>query len=632
MRHRNGRKEARLPNFTRTLAPALAFVLLGSARGGAAENLVANPSFETAGTDGRTPAAWAWSGNRSVKQDLVAEPGTDGRRCARLTCTSFAGAGPDAHAMVCQTGHIAVQAGRWYRLTFRARAEGIRGGAVELALSDTRKWENTGLSEGFAAGGEWAPFEFTFQATRTVPAGASRLQFWFRSAGTLWLDDVELVESAVGREWFPQIPTDGPGNPVPNASFECGASGWGSFAFNLKSWAGNLYRLAGTVDSTRAHHGRRSLRIDLDRATLPVLWFDYYEPLRQPVAHSLAANFGWFRVAPGEPVTLSAWLSAAADDTPVILALNEAESGRLHRKALTAGREWRRATFTVRPTQPFVFAAIGPDLGADARSNATVWIDAVRLDRGESAAPFAARAPVESWIAAAADGGFFTNVSQGMSFTLSAYNDGTAPARVEGRLEVTDFFDRTVLSRPCSLSLPAGESGRLDLDGVCPGRPGFYRAAWIAGGATQTVRCAVVEPHAAGADTFFGFNHAFPWDFLVSRAQASGIGWWRDWSAQWQTVEPVSGRVNFAETDAQIDRVRGLGGRVEVLLPFPSAVWSSEADPVKMAAEAGNNNYLLARLPVAFAARDRSGFDRFAAAAAARYAGGANPVTHVQLL
>ena len=131
----------------------------------AAENLVANPSFEAVGADGRTPEAWTAAGNRSVRQELAPDAGTDGRRCARLRCTEFAGSGPDVHAMICQTGRISVRAGRWYRLAFRARGAGIRGGSVEIALTNTRPWENAGLAEGFVADDEWKPFEFAFQAT-----------------------------------------------------------------------------------------------------------------------------------------------------------------------------------------------------------------------------------------------------------------------------------------------------------------------------------------------------------------------------------------------------------------------------------------------------------------------------------
>ena len=116
-------------------------------------NLVANGSFEMARAgDPAAPEAWSAAGNPRVKQRLTLDAGPDGKRCAKLECTEFSGDGPDFHAMVCQTGRVAVARERWYRISFRARAEGLRAGSVELALSDTRRWENADFSVSVAQG------------------------------------------------------------------------------------------------------------------------------------------------------------------------------------------------------------------------------------------------------------------------------------------------------------------------------------------------------------------------------------------------------------------------------------------------------------------------------------------------
>ena len=73
------------------------------------------------------------------------------------------------------------------------------------------------------------------------------------------------------------------------------------------------------------------------------------------------------------------------------------------------------------------------------------------------------------------------------------------------------------------------------------------------------------------ADSPLGFNHAYPWQFLVRLARQAGIVWWRDWSAKWQTVEPEKGQFDWTVADEQINRVRELDSEVDVLLPFPSA-------------------------------------------------------------
>jgi hypothetical protein len=206
----------------------------------------------------------------------------------------------------------------------------------------------------------------------------SRLQFWFKSIGTLWLDEAELTESAQGQQWFPQISTEDVKNFVPNSSFECGTAGWGSYTWGLGGWAGNLYRLEGELDSAVVQHGQHALKISLNPSTLPVFWFDYYEPVRQPARRVLVANRGWFRVKPGERLTLSAFLRADAE--PVTAQLVAVEPGdHSTRQAVTVGREWKRQEFSFVPSQPFLFIAVGLDLEASQREAATLWLDAIQF-------------------------------------------------------------------------------------------------------------------------------------------------------------------------------------------------------------------------------------------------------------
>ena len=132
--------------------------------------------------------------------------------------------------------------------------------------------------------------------------------------GHVWLDDVVLTESAVGQQWFPQISTEGVKNFVPNSSFECGTANWGSFTYGLERWAGNLYRLEGEPDAAVAQHGRHSLRIALIAQDAAGVTASIITNLcAQPVRRVLAANQGWFRVEPGEKLTLSAFMRADAE-------------------------------------------------------------------------------------------------------------------------------------------------------------------------------------------------------------------------------------------------------------------------------------------------------------------------------
>ena len=623
----------------------LAFLLLNAVTlGHAAEtNLVANGSFEQSQRKAGAPDEWASAGNPAIHQQLTLDTGRDGQRCAKLACTEFNGDGPDFHVMICQTGKISVRQGQWYRITFWAKTEGIKGGAVEMALTDTRRWENAGLEEVCSPGAQWAQFEFLFRARDNVAASASRLQIWFKGTGTLWLDDVVLAESSGGQEWFPQIATQGVKNFVPNSSFECGTANWGSFTYGLSGWAGNLYRLEGESDGAVAQHGRHSLKIALTPKTLPVFFFDYYDPVRQPVRRVLAANQGWFRVNPGEKLTLSAYLRADAEGVAAQLAANEAPSHLLH-KQVTVGKEWQRYEFTFTPAEPCLFIAIGLDLEASKREAATLWLDAVQLERGDHATAYEPRQPLESFIETAATGNIFTNPANGLAIALRAFNNSPQMQAVRGKLTVTDFFDRAVAAKEPVLRVPAYGDASLAMPGLCKGQQGFFRASWTtaaAGGSlahqaepVSALRCAVIIP--AGkelVDSPLGFNHAYPWDFLVRLARDAGIVWWRDWSAKWQTVEPEKGKFDFTAADPQVQRVLSLDSQVEVLLPFPSASWSTTARAEEVEKAAGNNPYLRARLPVSYAPADLNDFGAYAAEVARHY-GQSRPraVTHFQIL
>lgn len=622
-----------MTSLMKTWCLGLAFVIYASVTAAAGTNLLFNGSFESNLLRSDAPDGWAVAGNLAVKQRLVCDAGHDGTFCAKLECTEFTGDGQDYHAMLCQAGRLSVRRDQWYRLAFWARGQGLKGGAVEVALSDTSSWENAGLADAFKTSTRWERFELFFRAKFDLSAARSRLQFWFKSTGTLWLDEVELTEFAEGQQWFPQISTENLKNFVPNSSFECGTAGWGSYTWGLAGWAGNLYRLEGELASAVAQHGQHSLRISLDPATLPVFWFDYYEPARHPVRRVLVANRGWFRVKPGERLTLSAFLRADAD--PVTAQLVAVEPGdHTARQAVSVGRDWKRQEFSFVPSQPFVFIAVGLDLEASQRTAATLWVDAIQLEHGAQATAYGPRRAVESFIESSVAGNIFTNLAQGAAFTARAYNNTDFSTEFEGRLTVTDFFDRSIFTNAYRIKLPAHGGESLRVNGISSNRRGFFQANWAVEESFQSLRGAITEPTDERlADSPFGFNHAYPWDFLVSLAREAGIVWWRDWSAKWQTVEPNKDQFDWTIPDQQIRRVLGLNSEVEVLLPFPSTSWSTRARSDEVAKAAGGDSYLRTRLPLAYAPKNLSDFGRYAAETVRHYhRSESRGVTHFQIL
>jgi hypothetical protein len=111
-------------------------------------------------------------------------------------------------------------------------------------------------------------------------------------------------------------------------------------------------------------------------------------------------------------------------------------------------------------------------------------------------------------------------------------------------------------------------------------RLGFVKVAVAAEGCppNQQLRCMTFRP-LRDQDSRFGMNHAYPWDAMLPLAQRAGVLWWRDWTTQWNTVQPArDAPFTFRELDFQIDRVVRQRGQVLALFPFPSADWSSSAE------------------------------------------------------
>ena len=176
----------------------------------AQENLVANGSFELDSEGNGKPDGWTTSGVAEMEQTLTIDAVSGRANAAKLICNKFVSGSPASHAMICQNGHVAVKAGQWYRLTWRAKARDMQINAVRVALSNTGNWSNAGLSHSFPVGSAWRDYQHVFKSEQDLPAAQSRLQFWFTSTGTLWLADLRLEPAAEQRyEYHPQISTTG---------------------------------------------------------------------------------------------------------------------------------------------------------------------------------------------------------------------------------------------------------------------------------------------------------------------------------------------------------------------------------------------------------------------------------------
>ena len=574
-------------------------------------NLVRNGDFGLVGAKG-APEGWTTSGAPEIKQQLTRDPGPGGEGfSAKLTCAEFHGGTSYNHVMVCQVGVVSVQRGKWYRLSFRAKGQGIRGG-IQAGLSNTRSWSSAGLGDGFSVGAAWRPYEFFFRATMDLPAADSRLQICYFSTGTLWLADVALTETEVLRERHPQLPDQGRTNFIPNSSFECGAAGWGSYAPDIGYWYGNAFRLMGEIDPSTAAHGAQSLRMTLGGQSTPTYYFDYYAPVRKQIGSLVAAHEGWLRVTPGQTYTVSASLKADQPGRVGLLFVRQADAGSL-RKDVPLSDQWHRYSFSFTPRSEFIWTGVGLDLTASQATTATVWVDAVQLEQAREATAYQPALPVEVMAESTAAGNAFAaeTGSAGISLRVTGFNNTATAATSAVSLAVTDYLDSHVLGRNVTLDLPPQGSATSAVT-LPVGRLGFFTVAVTAEGqpAGWPLRCMTFGP-LTDQDSRFGMNHAYPWDAMLPLAQQAGVLWWRDWTTQWNTVQPArDAPFSFAELDFQIDRVLDQRGKVLALFPFPSADWSSSADAAAMA-KLGLSEWERKERVTAFRPTDEPAFARF---------------------
>ena len=545
----------------------------------AQDNLVANGSFELDTNGDGVPDNWATSGTGGMEQALTIDDGPHGENAAELACTKFVGGSPASHAMVCQNGHVAVKAGQWYRLTWRAKARDMQINAVRVALSNTRKWSNAGLSHSFPVGRTWRDYEHVFQSDQNLSASDSRLQFWFTSTGTLWLADVTLVPVADQRYGYhPEIETEGVTNFIPNSSFECGTAGWGSYHPEMTTWAGNVFRLIGEIDERTAFHGRRSMRVEVVKGKAPVFMWDWFDLVEDEILVPVVAHHGWVRVKKGATYVVSCVLKADQPDVPARIMVRECERNKS--RMVRVGTQWQRFSMTFEADHDFAWTGVGPDLTNAVPGAATLWIDAVQFEKADIPSDYQPRAGIESRIETSVTGNTFLDPAKGLTVGVAACNSTGSDAVVQGTLTITDFFDKQVHAEQVSFPVKAGENVVRTLHGLVRGRTGFFRVTWSPAGESalsQNLRCMVITPYEDN-DSVFGMNHAYGWPFMLQLAKQAGLTWCRDWSVKWHEVEPNKGQFDFSGTDPQIDRVVEEGLNLELLFPFPSCDWTTTAD------------------------------------------------------
>jgi hypothetical protein len=588
---------------------SISFVSMFCAFAVSAQNIVVNGDFSQV-KDGR-PLEWETSGSpENVEQKLEAG-NDDAGPFAKLVCTKCINANGWSHAMIAQVGKVKLEKDKLYEFSCRVKAENIEGRLVSVAISDTKEWQNCGLSAGIPLAENWTSFKTVFKASRTV-SDVTRLQFWYTEPGTFYLAGVRIVEAPKTEiEFTDVIPATDSKNLIPNASFECGKFGWSSLGQNT-GW-GNLSELCGSIVSGGdAPHGRNFLRISLGGDKTPVLYFDYLKAVVRREIQPLAANLRWIAVEKDQTYSLSCYMRSDSDGIPAFMGvrLRDAEgspwSGSNERRKVTLTKQWQRYTMTFKPSKRYVFVTVGPAL--ETEQAVTVDIDAVQLEKGGKASDFSPRSTVEVGMEPSAASGIFTEGES--NFLRLVYYDNEGSGRKPGvKFELSDFFGEKVAlpeqKNEDILMLPDGLKGYCLVKTSCESDSNFNG---------RSFPLAIVQKQGCN-DTAVGVNHAFVNSALIQSARKAGVTWYRDWSLKWQDLEPKRGEFHWEIGDAQIDRVLAEKVKLMALLPpFPSAEWNSEA-PENIPAKANQE----ARVRQAWAPKDADELGRFVGQAVSQY-------------
>ena len=368
----------------------------------APENLVSNGGFEADANNDGTADGWSFSGDpKGLTATLSLDAGRDGGKSQKVECTRFVpGTSGWTHVMLCQLDHVKIKQGHRYTLSFWAKGKDIKVPTVGVGLQDTAKWQGLGLYSHFTPSDKWERHEFRFTGERDCTE-KSRLQIWYNSTGTLWLDDAELIEKAPRWPRGPRRPATlikpikGRRNLVPNASFECGPAGWGSRSFRWLSGWTPMNRLFGAVvEDKTAPHGKHCLKIELNAKTTPVVQFDYFDLLRREIKAPLAGNIGFIELERGKPYVMTAHLRADKDGTPARLGIHYFDEW-THTRKVTVGTKWQRFSYAFKARRNAGYVVVGPDLSESERKECVLLVDAVQLEPDAKSTEFATRNLVE---------------------------------------------------------------------------------------------------------------------------------------------------------------------------------------------------------------------------------------------
>ena len=182
---------------------------VGEAEGeaGPTPSVVRNAAFDQDADGDGVPDEWQF------------DPGPGGSTCARvqvdggwaLRMELHKPEGKDDASLMLSQHSMPMREGQWYRVSLWAKAEGMGGGRVAVAVQDTQTWRALLDYRYLAPTEEWRQFRFLVQSSGAADAN-TRFQIWHGDPGILWLRDVavEPVSPPTEGRWADGLYLDQP--------------------------------------------------------------------------------------------------------------------------------------------------------------------------------------------------------------------------------------------------------------------------------------------------------------------------------------------------------------------------------------------------------------------------------------
>ncbi|MFV2069391.1 MAG: carbohydrate binding domain-containing protein, partial [Pirellulales bacterium] len=153
------------------------------------QSILENGDFSVDADDNGVPDHWTIHPKDAFVRER--EPANAGRWSVRVTCTEPDEKGKGGSVSLAQPD-VAVRKGQWYRISFRAKAEGLRGAQITLAIQDTSVWRSLVEYQRFSPNEQWKQFTFLVKSKDTAET-KTRFMIWHGNASTVWFSDLRIV-------------------------------------------------------------------------------------------------------------------------------------------------------------------------------------------------------------------------------------------------------------------------------------------------------------------------------------------------------------------------------------------------------------------------------------------------------